>query len=132
MFVCITVLYEYMNSLRNEVNNLFDNKHMRFKIYREFYHGIMKDVMIKLTIKYVHNVVSSTPRLSGIRTHSVSGESTSKRFLPFCKIIHKQPNRSTIQRFPSNHEKHTITKLFSGDMTILKQKQQRKHTKNWK
>ena len=40
MFVCSTVLYAYMKLLRNDVNNLFDNKHVRIKIYREFHHGI--------------------------------------------------------------------------------------------
>ena len=35
------VQYEYMNSLRNDVNNLLDNTHVRIKIYREFYHGII-------------------------------------------------------------------------------------------
>jgi hypothetical protein len=35
------VLYEYMKSLRNYVNNLFDNTHVRIEIYREFYHSII-------------------------------------------------------------------------------------------
>jgi hypothetical protein len=30
-----------MKSLRNGVNNLFDNMHMQIKIYREFYHGVI-------------------------------------------------------------------------------------------
>ena len=34
MFI-ITVLYQYMNSLRNDVNNLFGNMHAWIKIYRE-------------------------------------------------------------------------------------------------
>ena len=38
MFVCTTVLYEYMNSLRNDVCNLVVNTHVRIKIYRAFYH----------------------------------------------------------------------------------------------
>jgi len=38
MFVCTTVLYEYMYSLRNDVCNLFINMNVRFKIYREFFH----------------------------------------------------------------------------------------------
>ena len=29
MFVCTTVLYEYMKSFRNDVSNLFDNTHMK-------------------------------------------------------------------------------------------------------
>ena len=41
MFVCTTVLYEYMNSLRNGVYDLFVNTHVWIKIYREFYHGII-------------------------------------------------------------------------------------------
>ena len=44
MFVCITVLYEYMNLpnvLRNDVYNLFVNRHVRIKIYRKLYHDII-------------------------------------------------------------------------------------------
>ena len=41
MFACIMVLYEYIKSSRNEVNNLFDNAHVRIKIYQEFYHIII-------------------------------------------------------------------------------------------
>lgn len=41
MFVCTAVLYEYMKSFRNDVNNLFDNTHVQIEIYREFYHGII-------------------------------------------------------------------------------------------
>ena len=41
MFVCSIVLYEYMNSLRNDVYNLFVNTHVRIKIYREFYRSII-------------------------------------------------------------------------------------------
>jgi len=41
MFVCTTVLYEYMNLLRNDVYNLFVNMHVRIKIYLEFYYGII-------------------------------------------------------------------------------------------
>jgi len=41
MFVCTMILYEYMKSLRNGVNNLFDNMQMKIKIYREFYHGVI-------------------------------------------------------------------------------------------
>ena len=36
MFVCTMILYEYMNSPRNDVFNLFVNVHVRIKIYREF------------------------------------------------------------------------------------------------
>ena len=35
------VLYEYMNSLGNDVCNLFVNTHEQIKIYREFYHCII-------------------------------------------------------------------------------------------
>ena len=28
MFVCTTALYKYMNSLRNDVNDMFDKTHM--------------------------------------------------------------------------------------------------------
>ena len=35
------VLYECMNSLRNDVYVLFVNTHVRVKIYREFYHCII-------------------------------------------------------------------------------------------
>jgi len=35
------VLFEYTNSLRNAVYDLFVNTHVRIKIYREFYHGII-------------------------------------------------------------------------------------------
>jgi len=41
IFVCTMVLYEYMNSLRNDVCDLFVNTHVRIKIYREFYHCII-------------------------------------------------------------------------------------------
>ena len=41
MFVCTTVLYEYMNSLRKDVCNLFVNTHARIQIYREFYLSII-------------------------------------------------------------------------------------------
>ena len=41
MFVCTTVLYEYMNLLRNDVYNLFVNMHVRIEIYLEFYRGII-------------------------------------------------------------------------------------------
>jgi GH25 family lysozyme M1 (1,4-beta-N-acetylmuramidase) len=41
MFVCTTVLYEYMNSVRNDVCNLFVNTHVLIKIYRDFYHCVL-------------------------------------------------------------------------------------------
>jgi hypothetical protein len=34
-------VYEYMNSLGNDVCNLFVNTHEQIKIYREFYHCII-------------------------------------------------------------------------------------------
>ena len=40
-YICTTVLYEYMNSLRNDVYDLLVNKHVRIKIYQEIYHGII-------------------------------------------------------------------------------------------
>ena len=41
MFVCTTVLYEYMHLLYNYVYNLFGNIHVQIKIYQEFYHCII-------------------------------------------------------------------------------------------
>ena len=41
MFLCTTVLYEYMNLLKNGVYYLFFNTHVRIKIYREFYNSII-------------------------------------------------------------------------------------------
>jgi hypothetical protein len=38
MFVCTTVLYEYPKLLRNDVNNLLCNAHVRIEIY---YHCII-------------------------------------------------------------------------------------------
>ena len=40
MLVCITVLYQYMKSLKNYVHTLCGNTHVRIKIYRKFYHCI--------------------------------------------------------------------------------------------
>ena len=40
-YICTTVLYEYMNSLGNDVYDLLVNKHVRIKIYQEIYHGII-------------------------------------------------------------------------------------------
>jgi hypothetical protein len=48
MFVCTTALYKYMNSLRNDVNDMFDKTHMRIKICCELYH-------VKLYIIYLAN-----------------------------------------------------------------------------
>ena len=41
MFESTSVLYEYMNLLRNDIYNLFVNTHVRIKMYREFYHSII-------------------------------------------------------------------------------------------
>jgi hypothetical protein len=41
MFVCTTVLYENMISLRNDVCNLFVNMHVRIRIYCKFCHCII-------------------------------------------------------------------------------------------
>ena len=49
MFVCITVLYKYMKSLRNDVHNLSANAHVRRKISQEFDHDIV-DMYICLYI----------------------------------------------------------------------------------
>jgi hypothetical protein len=39
VYVCYApVLYEYINSLGNDVCNLFVNTHERIQIYHEFYH----------------------------------------------------------------------------------------------
>ena len=40
MFVCTIILYEYINLL-DDIYNLSANMHVRNKIYREFYHGII-------------------------------------------------------------------------------------------
>ena len=54
MFVCTMVLYEYMNSPRNDVCNLFLNMHVRIKIHPEFYHCLIyranEGVMLELYI----------------------------------------------------------------------------------
>jgi hypothetical protein len=49
MFVCTTVLYKYMKSLRNVVHNLSANAHVQRKISQEFYHDIV-DMYIFLYI----------------------------------------------------------------------------------
>ena len=41
MFACTMLLYEYMNSVRNDVCNLFVNTHVLIKIHRDFYHCII-------------------------------------------------------------------------------------------
>jgi hypothetical protein len=41
MFICTIVMHEYMKSLRNDVNNLLDNKHVKIKIHWQFYHNII-------------------------------------------------------------------------------------------
>jgi hypothetical protein len=41
LYACTTVLYIYMNLLRNDVYNLLINMHMRIKIYWVFYHSII-------------------------------------------------------------------------------------------
>ena len=40
-FIYTTVLYEYMHSFMNDVQNLFVNTHVRIKIYPDVYHGII-------------------------------------------------------------------------------------------
>jgi len=56
MFACIMDLYEYMNSLRNDFNNLLDNVHVPIKIYQEFYHSIIYIVMLE-TMDISHMVI---------------------------------------------------------------------------
>ena len=41
MFACSTVLYEYMESLMNDILNLLDNTHVQIERYREFYYVIV-------------------------------------------------------------------------------------------
>ena len=41
MLASTMVIYYYMKSLGNDVNNLFDNTHVRIKIYGDFFHGII-------------------------------------------------------------------------------------------
>ena len=41
MLVCTTRLYEYRNSHKNDVCNLFVNTHVRIKIYHDFFNGII-------------------------------------------------------------------------------------------
>jgi len=50
MLVCTTGLYKYIHSLRNYVNNVCGNTHVRIKIYREFYHGITHVRIIEYAI----------------------------------------------------------------------------------
>jgi hypothetical protein len=54
MFVCTMVLYEYMNSLKNNVCNLFVNTHVRIKIYHEIYHCIVHIANERRHVK-IHN-----------------------------------------------------------------------------
>jgi hypothetical protein len=42
MFVCTMFLHEYMNSLKNGINNMSDNTHVRIKLYFEFYQGTFR------------------------------------------------------------------------------------------
>jgi hypothetical protein len=41
IFVCTVVLYEYMQSLGNDMHSLSHNTHVQINIYREFYHWIV-------------------------------------------------------------------------------------------
>ena len=68
MFVCTTVLYEYMNSRRNNVCNLFANTHVWIKICHEIYHCIIYVVNEGSHVRIVSNwlccwklLVSVTP-----------------------------------------------------------------------
>jgi hypothetical protein len=67
IFVCTTVLYEYMNSPKNEINNSFNNTHVQIKIYREFYHDIIyianegrRVIIIVLHVKLLTIIKQST------------------------------------------------------------------------
>jgi hypothetical protein len=72
MFVCTSVLYEYMNSLRNAVCNLFVNMHVRIKIYHQFYHCIIyianegRHVRILLSITQYKSVMIIVLQMSYI------------------------------------------------------------------
>ena len=72
MLVCITVLYEYMDSLGNYVCNLFVNMHVRIKIYCEFYHCIIyitNEGRVKLVIRvaYPNSFIEVCPVVSEIQ-----------------------------------------------------------------
>ena len=49
------VLYEYMKSIRNDVDNLFDNRHMRIKLYQEFYHNIIYIINERCHVRNIYN-----------------------------------------------------------------------------
>ena len=86
MFVCTTVLYEYMNLLGNDVYNLFVYTHVRIKIYQEFYHSIIyianeghhvriKVMLCASSLLIVHHLditMSPTPLDGGIYKYFVS------------------------------------------------------------
>ena len=54
MFVCTTVLYEYMKSFRNDINHLVGNVHVRI-ICHKFYHGII------YTAYEAHRLLAAVP-----------------------------------------------------------------------
>jgi hypothetical protein len=67
MFACTTVLYKYMKSLGNGVQNMSDNTCVWSKIYQEFYHGI---VHIANVLLYTHCKFQPTTGVSGIATYN--------------------------------------------------------------
>jgi hypothetical protein len=48
MFVCTTVLYEYIHSLRNDVCNLFVNTHVRIIMYEEEFEDTKGVIRIRI------------------------------------------------------------------------------------
>ena len=51
MFVCTTVWCEYMN----DVHDLTDNTHVRSKMYREFFHGIVYSTNEECHVRIIYN-----------------------------------------------------------------------------
>ena len=41
MFVCTTVFYKSLESLRNDIHNLSYNTHVQIELDQQFYHGIV-------------------------------------------------------------------------------------------
>ena len=55
MCVCTTVLYEYINSLRNDVCNLFVNTHVRIIIHEEEFEDTKGVIRIRISKIRQHN-----------------------------------------------------------------------------
>ena len=77
MFVCTTVLYEYMTSFRNDVNNLFDITHVRIKIYGELYHCIIYITFAKRHVRVTFNFWYRLIAQSSLQSESVINSRTS-------------------------------------------------------